>query len=280
MNRFALIFVLSLLGISGFAASPSTAPDELSLPLIPYRGRLIDGATGKALTFPAGASKLMVFRAYDSDKPTATPLWTSRPRQVPISPDGSFEYELSDVGLVASVVTGNVAYVGVTIGAGDRMEITPRRMLLPIASVNRALLAEGVAENVAVGTLGAKTLVTENLNVLSLETRGTVIGGTSQGVNVQPLAVGARETTLVRGKDVRVLGGRTLKATVKSPVRGQALWTADSNGFVLIHTSGANRSSFRIPGVVQAVRAGDTVRAPTSEEGDVSVEFYGFATGK
>ena len=94
---------------------------------------------------------------------------------------------------------------------------------------------------------------------------------------MKPTPVEDYETTVVRGKQVNVLAAPVNKATVESPFRGQALWTADANGMVLIHSSGEGRTSFRIPGVVQFVRAGDIVRAPTSETGAVSVEFYGDA---
>ena len=253
-------------------------------PLVVYRGQLINGANGEKLAFGSKTNVVMTFRAYDGDDSNAHELWCSDGDKaglktrvsVPVDPDGSFACTLGDNALIANIVTGKVTHVGVTI-ANSTAEVSPRRMLLPLASVTRALLAEGVAKNAVVGTFGAENLAANNLAVETLEAKIAVVGRSANGVTVKPTPVEDYETTIVRGKQVNVLATPVTKATVDSPFRGQALWTADANGMVLIHSSGASRSTFRIPGVVQFVRKDDVVRAPTSESGAVSVEFYGYA---
>ena len=275
-----LMFASLVFGLASFAAE-----NAAERPVVVYRGQLINGANGEKLTYDTATNVEMTFRAYDGDDGNAQELWCSdvsdgvrgtRRLKVPVNPDGSFACTLGNDALIANIVTGKVTHVGVTI-ADSTAEVSPRRMLVPIASVTRALLAEGVAKNAVVGTFGAENLYAGNLAVETLEAKVAVVGRSANGVTVKPTPVEDYETTIVRGEQVNVLSAPVNKATVTSPFRGQALWTADANGMVLIHSSGKDRSSFRIPGVVQFVRAGDIVRAPTSETGAVSVEFYGYA---
>ena len=277
---WSLLSLLTLVTFSSFAAE-----NAAERPVVVYRGQLINGANGEKLAFGSKTNVVMTFRAYDGDDSNAHELWCSdgvakdgrKTRvSVPVDPDGSFACTLGDNALIANIVTGKVTHVGVTI-ADSTAEVSPRRMLLPLASVTRALLAEGVAKNAVVGTFGTENLYANNLAVETLEAKIAVVGRSANGVTVKPTPVEDYETTIVRGKQVNVLAAPVTKATVDSPYRGQALWTADANGMVLIHSSGANRSTFRIPGVVQFVRKDDVVRAPTSEVGAVSVEFYGYA---
>ena len=267
-------------GLASLPANAGETENAAERPVVVYRGQLINGANGEKLAFGSKTNVVMTFRAYDGDDSNAHELWCSdgdkTRQQVPVNPDGSFACTLGDNALIANIVTGTVTHVGVTI-ANSTAEVSPRRMLLPLASVTRALLAEGVAKNAVVGTFGAENLAANNLAVETLEAKVAVVGRSANGVTVKPTPVEDYETTIVRGKQVNVLATPVTKATVDSPYRGQALWTADANGMVLIHSSGASRSTFRIPGVVQFVRAGDIVRAPTSETGAVSVEFYGYA---
>ena len=44
----------------------------------------------------------------------------------------------------------------------------------------------------------------------------------------------------------------------------------------MIHSYDPNRSNLRIPATIQFVRPGDEVRAPTYENGKVSVTFWSY----
>ena len=285
MKKVVCSMVATLVFGLASSATAAVAKNITENPRIVYRGQLINGANGEKLSYTGSTLVPMTFRAYDGDDSNAHELWCSdgvdkaghkTRQQVSVNPDGSFACTLGDDALIANIVTGKVTHVGVTI-ADSTTEVSPRRMLVPLASVTRALLAEGVAKNAVVGTFGAENLHAGNLAVETLEAKVAVVGRSANGVTVKPTPVEDYETTVVKGGRVNVLATPVNKATVESPFRGQPLWTADANGMVLIHSSGEDRTSFRIPGVVQFVRAGDIVRAPTSETGAVSVEFYGYA---
>ena len=285
MKKVVCLMVASLVFGLASSATAAVAKNAAERPVVVYRGQLINGANGEKLAFGSKTNVVMTFRAYNSDDASAREIWCSdgvnkagrKTRvSVPVDPDGSFACTLGDDALIANIVTGKVTHVGVTIDKSTA-EVSPRRMLVPLASVTRALLAEGVAKNAVVGTFGAENLHAGNLAVETLEAKVAVVGRSANGVTVKPTSVEDYETTVVKGSRVNVLAAPVNKATVESPFRGQPLWTADANGMVLIHSSGEGRTSFRIPGVVQFVRAGDIVRAPTSETGAVSVEFYGYA---
>ena len=276
MKKVVCLMVATLVFGLASSATVAVAKNITENPRIVYRGQLINGANGEKLSYTGSTSVRMTFRAYDGDDSNAHELWCLRNKSVTVNPDGSFACTLGDDALIANIVTGKVTHVGVTI-ADSTAEVSPRRMLVPLASVTRALLAEGVAKNAVVGTFGAENLAAGNLAVETLEAKVAVVGRSANGVTVKPTPVEDYETTVVKGSRVNVLAAPVNKATVESPFRGQPLWTADANGMVLIHSSGEGRTSFRIPGVVQFVRAGDIVRAPTSETGAVSVEFYGYA---
>ena len=276
MKKVICSMVATLVFGLASSATAVAAENAAERPNIVYRGQLINGANGEKLSYTGSTEVHMTFRAYDGDDSNAHVLWSSGKKSVTVNPDGSFACTLGDDALIANIVTGKVTHIGVTI-ANSTAEVSPRRMLVPLASVTRALLAEGVAKNAVVGTFGAENLYAGNLAVETLEAKVAVVGRSANGVTVKPTPVEDYETTVVKGSRVNVLAAPVNKATVESPFRGQPLWTADANGMVLIHSSGEGRTSFRIPGVVQFVRAGDIVRAPTSETGAVSVEFYGYA---
>lgn len=285
MKKVICSMVATLVFGLASSATAVAAENAAERPVVIYRGQLINGANGEKLSYTGSTLVPMTFRAYDGDDSNAHELWCSdgvgmsghkTRQQVSVNPDGSFACTLGDDALIANIVTGKVTHIGVTIDKSTT-EVSPRRMLVPLASVTRALLAEGVAKNAVVGTFGAENLHAGNLAVETLEAKVAVVGRSANGVTVKPTPVEDYETTVVKGSRVNVLAAPVNKATVESPFRGQALWTADANGMVLIHSSGEGRTSFRIPGVVQFVRAGDIVRAPTSETGAVSVEFYGYA---
>lgn len=283
MKKVICSMVATLVFGLASSATAFAAENAAERPVVVYRGQLINGANGEKLSYGSGMTIPMTFRAYDGDDSNAHELWCSDDmyghktrQQVSVNPDGSFACTLGDDALIANIVTGKVTHIGVTIDKSTT-EVSPRRMLVPLASVTRAFIAEGVAKNAVVGTFGAENLHAGNLAVETLEAKVAVVGRSANGVTVKPTPVEDYETTVVKGSRVNVLAVPVNKATVESPFRGQALWTADANGMVLIHSSGEGRTSFRIPGVVQFVRAGDIVRAPTSETGAVSVEFYGYA---
>lgn len=279
MNRCLCLLILAV----GAAVLPSPAADMEEYPQIVYRGTLVNGTTGEAANLgDAPVTKTMVFAAYDSDDPNARPKWASGPTNVTVNTDGSFEVALGDDVLWSFVASGTVTHVGMALYGGNPPkllpEITPRRAIRPLAAVNRAFAAEGAAADISIGTLQTKNLVANLLAVETLEASAAVTGSRTQGIGVGRFTVAKDERTRVVGREVTMFNPPGRVATVRDPVRGQALWTATGNGTVLVHTTAAgDRRTLRIPGVVQMVRKGDVVRAPCSEQGDVSVEFYPFA---
>lgn len=283
MNRYLCLVILAV----GAAVLPSGAADMKDYPLIVYRGTLINGANGKPADLGGGATveKTMVFSAYDSESPNAQPRWTSGLTNVTVNANGSFETALGDDRLWSLVVSGVVTHVGMALYSQKQQkvlpEITPRRAIRPLAAVNRALVAEGAAADISIGTLTAKNLEASVLAVESLEASAAVTGSRALGIGVGRFTVAKDERTRVVGREIRMFNAPRRVATVQNPVRGQELWTATGNGTVLVHTTSAGeRASLRIPGVVQIVRTGDVVRAPCSERGNVSVEYYPFAGNK
>ena len=281
MNRCLCLAILAV----GAAVLPSRADDMKDFPQIVYRGTLINGTNGKAANLgDAPVAKRMVFAAYDSDDPNARPKWTSDPTNVTVNTDGSFEVALGDDVLWSHVVSGVVTHVGMALctAAGKILpEITPRRSIRPLAAVNRAFVAEGAAADISIGTLTTKNLAANVLAVETLEASAAVTGSRAQGIGVGRFTVAKDERTRVVGQEVRMFNPPSRVATVRDPVRGQALWTATGNGTALVHTTATGeRTTLRIPGVVLMVRTGDVVRAPCSEQGEVSVEYYPFAGNK
>ena len=288
MNRYLCLAALAVgafMAASGDEAA-APGPNELENPQIVYRGTLIDGATGGKAVF-GKTTKHAVFSVYDSDESGAKALWTSKPIEVQINAaDGSFETAFGDESLYWQVVTGRVNYIGMKLCKSTNPlvtypEITPRRELRPLAAVNRALIAEGAAADISIGTLTAKGLTANVLAVETLEASTAVEVTGQKGkstLGVGRFTVAEDERTRVVGREVRMFEKPTAVAQVNNPVRGQALCTAPGNGMVLVHTmTKDNRKTLRIPGVVQIVRAGEIVRAPCTEHGSVHVEFYPFA---
>ncbi|MBQ0031810.1 MAG: hypothetical protein KBT68_03300 [bacterium] len=272
------------LAAAAFAEDGATeTPTALKFPQIVYRGTLVDGTPG-ATNAVAPGKKTMVFKAYDSDEQGAKALWTSDKMVVDIGTNGAFEVSLgTDELLCMHVISGRVSHVGLSLVNGNGQllpEITPRRELRAVAAVNRALIADGAASDISIGTLTAKTLVANVLAVESLEASVAVTGGRSQGIGVDWFTVGKDEVTKIGGREVTVFAAPRTVATVGNPVRNQILWTATGGGFVLVHSSSASRDTLRIPGVVQHVNIGDDVRAPCTEHGGVSVVYYPFAAGR
>ena len=287
LATFAAFASLAASGVETAAGDRSN--DQLLAPQIIYRGRLINGTNGKKAEF--GDKKVVtnrvVFSVYDSDAASAPARWSCETNVLINAGDGSFEALIKgDERLFALVASGVVTHVGMALyssGASPKRlpEITPRRALRPLAAVNRAAFAEGAAANIAIGTLEAKNLVGNLLAVESLEASVGVTGNQSQGVGVDRFTVAKDERTRVVGREIKMFNPPRRVATVENPVRGQVLWTATGNGTVFMHTtSTGNRTSLRIPGVVQMVRTGDVVRAPCTERGSVSVEYYPFAGDK
>ena len=287
-TEFLMRFICLPLAAAGLAASAedgaTETPTALKFPQIVYRGTLIDGTTEKAANLGTGSvEKGMVFRAYGSDDSGAPVLWEGQPMKVNVGTNGAFEVSLgTDEKLCGLVVSGLVSHIGMSLhdGKGPLPEITPRRELRAVAAANRALIADGAASDIAIGTLTAKTLAANVLAVESLEASVAVTGGRSQGVGVDWFTVGKDEMTQVGGREVTVFGAPRTVARATDPIRNQVLWTATGGGFVLVHSSSADRTTLRIPGVVQHVNAGDIVRAPCTEHGEVRVEYYPFAGGR
>ena len=99
----------------------------------------------------------------------------------------------------------------------------------------------------------------------------------SVSVEVKPFDIESKqETTIWRGAGVSVWGDSKFIKKFDNGVAGQWLWTSDREGVVMIHATGKARSTLRIPATIQFVRPGDEVRAPTYENGEVSVTVWGY----
>ena len=292
MKRYLYLAALAssaALAVSGAETANDRSNDKLLNPQIVYRGTLIDGTNGQTAEFRVKGvvTNYVRFSVYDSDAASATALWSHDQGVAINTDDGSFEALIEgDEKLWGMVSSGIVTHVGMalyTSGASPKLlpEITPRRAIRPLAAVNRAAFAEGAAADIAIGTLQAKNLAANQLAVESLEASAGVTGNRAQGVGVGRFTVAKDERTRVVGREIKMFNAPSRVATVGNPVRGQALWTATGNGTVLVHTTAeGSRETLRIPGVVQMVRKGDVVRAPCTEHGNVSVEYYPFAGNK
>ena len=223
----------------------------------------------------SGLKKNMTVKVYDSAS-AATPLWSGDVANVPINPDGSFEAVFGNDELALAFASNNLTHVELTVG-DSLSPLAPRRAFASIASVNRALVAEGAASDIKVGTLGANAIVAEKITAGSLEASEMVRVEGSVSVEVKPFDIKpGQETTIWRGAGVSVWGDSEFIKTVSDVVAGQWLWTADREGVVMIHATGKTRSTLRIPATIQFVRPGDEVRAPTWDGGEVSVTVWSY----
>ena len=253
------------------AAETPAAENAGSVTKLVYRGVLTNFGT-----WESGLKKKMNVKVYASAS-AATPLWSGDVADVPINPDGSFEAVFGDEALAYAFASNDLTHVELTVG-DSLSPLAPRRQLASVASVNRALVAEGAANDIKIGTLGATTLAAEKVVAVSLEATGTVRVEGSASVEVKPFDVKAgQETTIWRGAGVTAWGDEQRVATATDVVAGQLLWTSDREGVAMIHCTGSARSTLRIPATVQFVRPGDEVRAPTWDGGEVSVTVWGYA---
>ena len=256
------------------------APPEGSVVKLVYRGQLNLLAGGPAVNDVAYVKK-MHFRVYD-DAEAPTPLWSIDDQNVTVNADGSFVHAFGDDALAALIATGKVSHVGLAIGPSASLatELKPRRALRPVATVNRALTAEGAALDVRVGSLTTENaLVAADATVSELEVAGRVTAPGAGKVEVSPLVIGPEERTrLMRGSGVRVFSRNapTDLGSVTSALRGQVLATAPSDGIALITSCAGGSRALRCPAVVQYCRAGESVRAPTSDAGGLKVTFFPF----
>ncbi len=256
------------------------APPEGSVVKLVYRGQLNLLAGGPAVNDQAYV-KRMHFRVYD-DAEAPTPLWSIDDQDVTVNADGSFVHSFGDDALAALIATGKVSHVGLAIGPSASLatELKPRRALRPVATVNRALTAEGAALDVRVGSLTTENaLVAADATVSELEVAGRVTAPGAGKVEVSPLVIGPEERTrLMRGSGVRVFSRNapTDLGSVTSALRGQVLATAPSDGIALITSCAGGSRALRCPAVVQYCRAGESVRAPTSDAGGLKVTFFPF----
>ena len=249
---------------------PMASNPEGGISSLVYRGVLSNFGV-----WSSGLKKTMHVKVYDSAS-AATPLWSGDVADVPINPDGSFEAVFGDDDLALAFASNDVTHVELTVG-DSLSPLAPRRSFASVARVNRALVAEGAASDIAVGTLGAKTLVAEKIVAGSLEASGTVRVEGSVSVEVKPFDIDlGRETTIWRGAGVSVWGDSQRVVKKSDVVAGQLLWTADREGVAMIHCSGPTRSTLRIPATIQFVRPGDEVRAPTWDGGEVSVTVWSY----
>ncbi|MBQ9727606.1 MAG: hypothetical protein IJV65_08905, partial [Kiritimatiellae bacterium] len=160
----------------------------------------------------SGLKKNMNVKVYDSASAT-TPLWSGDVADVPINPDGSFEAVFGNNELAYAFASNNLTHVELTVG--DALSpLAPRRAFASVATVNRALVAEGAASDIKVGTLGANAIVAEKVVAGSLEASGTVRVEGSVSVEVKPFDIErGQETTIWRGAGVTAWGDSARVAT-------------------------------------------------------------------
>ena len=253
---------------------------EGSVVKLVYRGQL-NLLTGDPAVHSSTYTKKMHFRVYDSSEST-TPLWTTGEGgiDVTVNKDGSFVQVFGDDTLAELLATGTVTHVGLAIG-DSAMELKPRRELRPVAAVNHALTAEGAALDIRIGNLVTdNALVAADATVSQLEVTGRVTAPGAGEVAVSPLTVGDRERTrLMRGAGVKAFSAAkptVLVADTGAKLRGEVLVAAPSDGIALITSKAGGERALRCPAVVQYCRAGESVRAPTSEAGGLKVTFFPF----
>ncbi len=245
-----------------------------------YRGQL-SRLTGEPATNDTTYEKKMHFRVYDSMEAT-TPLWKIDDQIVTVNADGSFVHSFGDDTLATLLATGSVTHVGVAIGtyANTAVEMKPRRELRPVAAVNRALAADGAAADIRIGNLATENaIVAADATLSHLEVAGAVTAPGAGKVTVSPLTLAAGERTqLLRGSGVKAFSSAkpTVLATSGAVLRGSVLATAPSDGIALISSCATGGRALRCPAVVQYCRAGESVRAPTSDDGGLKVTFFPF----
>ena len=250
--------------------APVASVPEGGITRLVYRGVLTNFGE-----WSSGLKKTMHVKVYDSAS-AAEPLWSGDVADVPINPDGSFEAVFGNDELALAFASNNLTHVELTVGEA-LSPLAPRRAFASVASVNRALVAEGAASDIKVGTLGANAIVAEKITAGSLEASEMVRVEGSVSVEVKPFDIESRqETTIWRGAGVTAWGDSELIKKFDNVVAGQWLWTSDREGVVMIHATGKSRSTLRIPATIQFVRPGDEVRAPTWENGEVSVTVWGY----
>jgi hypothetical protein len=258
------------------------APPEGSIVKLVYRGQL-NLLTGEPAVHSTTYTKKMHFRVYDGAEATA-PLWKIDDQEVTVNADGSFVHAFGDDTLAALIATGKVTHVGLAIGPSANLatELKPRRELRPVAAVNRALTAEGAALDIRIGNLVTENaLVAADATVSQLEVAGRVTAPGAGKVSVSPLTVGPEERTrLMRGSGVKAFSRakpQDLFVVQSGAVqRGQELAIAPSDGIALISSSASGSRALRCPAVVQYCRKGESVRAPTSDDGGLKVTFFPF----
>ena len=247
-----------------------------------YRGQLTKLGSDEAATSDGGYTKTMHFRVYD-DESAETPIWKVDNQTVNVNKDGSFVATFGDETLAALIATGIVSHVGVAIGPSANLatELKPRRALRPVASVNRALVAEAAGKDPRIGNLVTENALAANsVTVSQLEVAGMVTAPGAGPVEVSPVVVGEKETlTLLRGDGVNVFSkNRVDLGETANVLRGQKIGSgpAPSDGVALIASRKTGVRGLRIPGVIQYCRKGDWVRAPASEPDGVKVTFFPF----
>ena len=87
-----------------------------------------------------------------------------------------------------------------------------------------------------------------------------------------------RYLSKLRGGGVTVFSRETPTTLVTNTpaVRGQVLATAPSDGVALISSADYGRRDLRCPAVVQYCLKGESIRAPTSDDGGLKVTFFPF----
>ena len=191
-----------------------------------YRGQL-NLLTGAPAVHNSAYTKTMHFRVYDGEDAT-TPLWQTGIEgvDVTVNADGSFVYAFGDEDLASLIATGLVTHVGLALGqnASTAVEMKPRRKLRPVATVNRALTAEGAALDIRIGNLVTENaVVAADATVSQLEVKGTVTAPGAGKVSVSPLVVGPDERTrLLRGSGVKAFSRENPTVSRSSRARRRA----------------------------------------------------------
>lgn len=274
-NKACLASLLSLLSFAAFAGN-----DNATVKTIVYHGQLIDSLTGEPTTFHTGAKKNLTFSGYASEQSGAKDVWHTDVKNVPINPDGSFIASFGDEDLGGHIATGAVTHIGMRIKGAVADMGTPRA-LRPVVSVNRALVAEGLAADAKIGTFVTSGATANDLDVAGAEIAGPIVTEQGGSVSVRPFTAEAGVTKIERGKGVKVWGTPTNLVANAENVKGGVGLVKDgapSDGVALIHCSGDEVGrTIRIPGTVQFCRAGDEILAPAADSGKISVTFWPYA---
>lgn len=270
-NSLCLLSLLPILALASFAGNENAAVRSVS-----YHGQFLDALTGAPATFAPGTTKNLEFIGY-GDAAGSEKIWSTVVQGVPVNPDGSFETAFGDMDLAGHIATGKVTHVGMKLFGAPGSGIGSPRALSPVVSVNRVLVAEGLAADAKIGTVTTKAATANLLDVASAEIAGPMnVSGKDGNVSVRPFALETGVTTIGRGQGVKVWGMASNLCT-RVASAGAVLWNAPADGVAVIHCVSTNSAAISVPGVIQFCRKDDEIKMPAGLNEEVSVTFWGYA---